>query len=288
MAVRADTLSERGLSTLETFIGDWFFIFALGYLFFELIRYAVLKKLSWTLIKDAFTNYITLALFIGLNFVLLAGLYVTAYIWTSQFAIFEIPLNWAAVLICIILADFAYYWEHRFMHRVNFAWATHSVHHSSPFFNVSVAYRFGPMDGVWPIFFHLPLILLGFNPIVVFFAEMIVQIYQTILHTEAIKKMPKPVEAVMNTPSHHRVHHGSNPQYLDKNYAGIFIVWDKLFGTFAKEDDPVTYGLVKPINSVNPLIAFFHGFWRLGQNIVYAKGARNKLLYLIKPPDWKP
>jgi len=281
-------LSESDIYSWETFLDDWFFVFAIGFLVLELIRYGILKKLSWKLIGDTITNYITLVMFIGISFLFLAGFYVTTYVWTSQFAIFDIGINWVTILACIVLADFAYYWEHRFMHRVNFAWATHSVHHSSPFFNISVAYRFGPMDGVWPIAFHLPLILLGFNPFVVFFAEMFVQVYQTLLHTEWIKKLPRPVEAVMNTPSHHRVHHGSNPQYLDKNYAGIFIIWDKLFGTFSKEDEPVIYGLVKPIKSVNPLVAFFHGFWRMGKNVVRAKGIKNKWMYFTGPPEWMP
>jgi len=282
------SLTEAEVYGWETYIGDWFFVLALGFLTFELIRYLVVKKLSWTLIGDTITNYITLAMFIVINIFLLTALYLSAYAWASQFAIFDIPINWGAILICVILADFAYYWEHRFMHRVNFAWATHSVHHSSPFFNISVAYRFGPMDGIWPIFFHLPLVLLGFNPFVVFFAEMFVQIYQTILHTETIKKLPKPIEAVMNTPSHHRVHHGSNKTYLDKNYAGIFIIWDKLFGSFAKEEEPVIYGLVKPINSINPFVAFFHGFWRVGKNVILAKGLKNKIMYFVGPPDWTP
>jgi len=283
-----NTLTETEVYGWETFIGDWFFVFALGFLAFEMLQYLLFKKLSWKLLGDTITNYLTLAMFIGINIFLLSALYLSAYAWASQFAIFDIPINWGMILICILLADFAYYWEHRFMHRVNFAWATHSVHHSSPFFNISVAYRFGPMDGIWPIFFHLPLVLLGFNPFVVFFAEMFVQIYQTILHTETIKKLPKPVEAVMNTPSHHRVHHGSNEEYLDKNYAGIFIIWDKLFGSFAKEDEPVVYGLVKPINSINPLVAFFHGFWRVGKNVLLTKGVKNKIMYFVGPPDWSP
>jgi len=281
------SLTEDEVYGWETYLGDWFFVFALGFLALEFVRYAILKKTSWKLVGDTITNYITLAMFIGLNFLLLAGLYLSAYVWTSQFALFDLSINWATILICVVLADFAYYWEHRFMRRVNFAWATHSVHHSSPFFNISVAYRFGPMDGVWPIFFHLPLVLLGFNPFVVFFAEMFVQIYQTILHTEWIKKMPRPVEAVMNTPSHHRVHHGSNKKYLDKNYAGIFIIWDKMFGSFATEEEEVVYGLVKPINSINPLVAFFHGFWRLGGKIKNAKGISNKWNYFVGPPDWE-
>lgn len=281
-------LSEMEIYGWETWIGDWFFVFAFGFLALEFIRYIAIKKFSWKLVGDSITNYVTLSLFIGLNFFFLAGFYISAYAWVAQFAIFDIGLNWATIAICIVLADIAYYWEHRFMHRVNIAWATHSVHHSSPFFNISVAYRFGPMDGVWPILFHMPLVLLGFNPFVVFFAEMFVQIYQTILHTEWIKKLPRPIEAVFNTPSHHRVHHGSNRKYLDSNYAGIFIIWDKMFGTFVKEDEAVVYGLMKPINSINPLIAFFHGFWRLGKTVTNAKGIGNKLKYIFATPDWSP
>ena len=281
-------LTQTEIYGWEVFVDDWFFVFAIGYLVLELIRYVAIKKMSWPLLGDTITNFVTLTLFIVINYIFLAGLYLTAYAWASQFALYDIAVNWATVLICIVLADVAYYWEHRFTHRVNIAWATHTVHHSSPFFNISVAYRFGPMDGVWPIFFHLPLVLLGFNPFVVFFAEKFVQIYQTILHTEWIKKLPSPIEAVMNTPSHHRVHHGSNDKYLDANYGGIFIIWDRLFGTFVKEDEPVVYGLVKPINSVNPLVAFFHGFWRLGKNVASAKTFGNKMMYLLGTPDWKP
>jgi len=204
-------------------------------------------------------------MFLIVNFTLLTGLYITTYFSVAEFALFEIPVNWASIAICVVLADIAYYWEHRSMHRVNLLWATHSVHHSSPFFNISVAYRFGPMDGVWPIFFHLPLVFLGFNPFVVFFAEMFVQLFQTALHTEAVKKLPRPFEWIFNTPSHHRVHHASNRKYLDANYAGIFIIWDRLFGTFVKEDEKIVYGLVKPIPEINsplrflasPLVAFF-------------------------------
>ncbi|MDG1707370.1 MAG: sterol desaturase family protein, partial [Emcibacteraceae bacterium] len=103
-----------------------------------------------------------------------------------------------------------------------------------------------------------------------------------------IKKLPRPIEAIMNTPSHHRVHHGSNTKYLDANYAGIFIIWDKMFGTFVAEDEEVVYGLVKPINSVTPFIAFFHGFWRLGYNVFTAKGFGNKWMYFFGTPDWTP
>ena len=153
------------------------------------------------------------------------------------------------------------------MHRVNLGWATHTVHHSSQHFNISVAYRFGPMDAVWPLFFSVNLVLLGFNPFVVFFAEAIVQLYQTVLHTEAVKKLPRPIEYLFNTPSHHRVHHGVNRQDWDKNYAGILIIWDRLFGTFEAEQEPVRYGVSEPVNSANPITIFLHGFYRLARDI---------------------
>lgn len=237
---------------------------------------------------DTITNYVTLGFFIGLTILFLGAFYVTTFYYAFQFAIFDIEINWLTVAVCIVLADLAYYWEHRFMHRVNMAWATHTVHHSSPFFNISVAYRFGPMDSFWPVFFHLPLVILGFNPIVVLFAEVIVQVYQTVLHTESIRKLPRPIEWIMNTPSHHRVHHGSNLKYLDKNYAGIFIIWDRLFGTFEEEQEKVVYGLVKPIDSINPLVAFLHGFYRLGKGVWEVKGFTNKLGVMFGPPGWKP
>lgn len=281
-------LSAGYLEWLERFIDDWFFVFALAFLVFEFIRYAIYKKLSWTLLGDTLTNYVTLALFIGLTILFLGAFYIATFYYAFQFAIFDIEINWATVLICIVLADLAYYWEHRFMHRVNLAWATHTVHHSSPFFNISVAYRFGPMDSFWPVFFHLPLVVLGFNPIVVLFAEVIVQVYQTVLHTESIRKLPRPIEWIMNTPSHHRVHHGSNAKYLDKNYAGIFIIWDRMFGTFEEEQEEVVYGLTQPINSINPFVAFFHGFYRLAKEIWQMKGIANKFGVVFRPPGWQP
>ena len=129
-------LSTVWLEQLEVFIDNWFFVLALGFLVFELIRYWVFRKLSWALIGDTLTNYVTLALFIGITVLVLGAFYVAAFYYVWQFAIFDIEVNWLTVLICIVLADLVYYWEHRFLHRVNLGWATHSVHHSSPFFNI--------------------------------------------------------------------------------------------------------------------------------------------------------
>lgn len=281
-------MSETAIYEWEQFLGDWFFVFALAFLTFELVRYFFKNKLTWALAGDTLANFVTLAFYLGLGFAVYGAFYVSAFFYFHQFALFEIGINWVTVMICVVLADFAYYWEHRFMHRVGIAWATHTVHHSSPNFNISVAYRFGPMDDFWPVFFHIPLVLVGFDPFVVFFAEMFVQLYQTALHTEVIRKLPKPIEAIMNTPSHHRVHHGSNQEYIDKNYGGIFIVWDRLFGTFAEEKEQVVYGITRPVASVNPFVVFLHGLTRLWRQLRETEGLGNKLALLIKPPGWRP
>ena len=281
-------LTEAAVYQWETNLGNWFFYLSLAYFSFELIRYVLIKKMSWTLAGDSVTNFITFGAFLVLSYVLLGAVYVSAYFYFQQFALFEIGVSWMTVIVCVIAADLAYYWEHRFTHRVGMAWATHTVHHSSPYFNISVAYRFGPLDSLWGIFFHLPLVLAGFNPFIVFFASAFVQLYQTILHTEVIDKLPRPVEYVFNTPSHHRVHHGANEQYIDRNYSGILIIWDRMFGTFAEEREPVSYGITRPLNSVNPFIVFFHGLARLAKQVADVPGLGNKFKVLVKPPGWEP
>lgn len=270
----------------EAVIGAWMFYISLLVFAFEAWRYWRNKKMNRALAGDFAANFITYIATV-IIIIITAVAYVGGYYYFAQFSPIDLPINWLTVIACLILADLAYYWEHRATHRIGIGWATHTVHHSSPHFNISVAYRFGPLDVFAPFVFHLPLILIGFDPAVVILSESLVLLYQTLLHTEIVGKLPKPIEAVMNTPSHHRVHHGKNPQYIDKNYAGMFIVWDKFFGTFAEEKQKVIYGITDPIDSVNPFIVFFHGITRLTRQIIAAKGLGNKLAYLVRPPDWK-
>ena len=282
------SFTEVEVYGFELSIDYWVFLLSMAFLGFELVRYAVKKAMSWGLVGDTVTNFVTLGAFLGITFVI-AGAYVAAFFYVYEnWSITQLPINGWQILGCVVLADIAYYWEHRFMHRFGLGWATHAVHHSSPHFNISVAYRFGPLDGIFPIIFHLPLAVLGFHPFVIFLAEAVVQLYQTLLHTETVKKLPRPIEYIMNTPSHHRVHHGSNPQYLDKNYAGIFIVWDRMFGTFAEEKEKVVFGVTEPINTVNPLTVFFCGFLWLGKRIWEVQGVGNKIKAIVLPPDWSP
>ena len=280
---------DEWVEQLHYFIDDWGFVIAAVIFLFELLVLSFRKMVTKTVLGDAVANFFTLGFFIAVNTFLIGLMYVTLfYAVYIEYSVVQLPTNLWTILACILLADIAYYWEHRFVHRVGFGWATHAVHHSSPFFNISVAYRFGPLDGLMPLFFYLPLALLGFNPIVIFFSEMVVQVYQTLLHTEVVKKLPRPIEAIFNTPSHHRVHHGSNSQYLDKNYAGIFIIWDKLFGTFEEENEKVIYGLTEPIETINPIKVFFCGYTHLFRQMANSGSIENALGYFFGPPEWKP
>jgi len=192
---------------------------------------------------------------------LTSGLVFTAALWLYQFRAVTIGWAWWAWAACFVLDDFAYYWAHRSGHRVRWFWASHVNHHSSQHYNLSTAVR-----QTWTGFialsfvFRLPLALLGFHPAMILTCGGINLIYQFWIHTEAVRRLPPWFEAVMNTPSHHRVHHATNPQYLDRNYAGVFIVWDRLFATFQPELDGVRnhYGIVKQLGSFNLLWSAFH------------------------------
>lgn len=265
------------------------FLLSLVYFGFELLRYAYLKKMSWTLIGDSVANFITFYVFPFVSYLLGAAVVIAAYDWIYEhWSVARLPVTPWSIFVCILLCDFVYYWEHRFMHRTGVGWMTHTVHHSSPLFNISVAYRFGPLDGVYPLFFHLPLAAFGFHPLLIFASEIFVQQYQALLHTEFIGRLPRWVEAVFNTPSHHRVHHGSNKQYHDKNYGGVLIVWDRLFGTFEPEREAVRYGITKPIDSVNPVVVFLHGLTRFWRTLRSSKSLGECLSYFVRPPGWRP
>ncbi len=182
----------------------------------------------------------------------------------EHFRFFSIPIKWWSFILIFFLDDFAYYWFHRISHECRLFWASHVVHHSSQHYNLSTALRQTWSGGFYTFIFWIWLPLLGFHPEMILFQMAISLLYQFWIHTESINKLPNWIEAIFNTPSHHRVHHGSNPLYLDRNHAGILIIWDKLFGTFQPEleNEKVVYGLVKNIKTYNPIkIAFIEWFY---------------------------
>ncbi len=190
-------------------------------------------------------------------------------------------------VVSLVLWDFLYYWNHRWMHEVRLFWANHVSHHSSERYNLSTALR-QPWSGFLLSWVFMPLPVVGLTAAQARRARQINLLYQYWIHTEAIDRFPRPVEAVFNTPSHHRVHHGANPQYLDKNYGGIFITWDKLFGTFEPEVRRVKYGLTKNITTHNPARIAYHEFADIGRDVVSARGWRNKLGHVFHRPGWSP
>jgi sterol desaturase/sphingolipid hydroxylase (fatty acid hydroxylase superfamily) len=201
--------------------------------------------------------------------------------------LFTVPLDTTtAVVVLVIGQDFCYYWFHRASHRVRWFWASHSVHHSSNELNLGASYRFGwtgRLTGA--AIFYVPMIWLGFAPGPVFMAAAFGLLYQFWVHAAWIPKLGW-LEYVLNTPSHHRVHHAANPEYLDRNYGGIFIVFDRLFGTFVDERDdvPCRYGLVTPLRSNNPLIIAFHEWAALARDLWQARSWRERLMCVIGPP----
>lgn len=206
----------------------------------------------------------------------------------NHLRIFTIPFTWWAWVLLLFADDFTYYWNHRIGHTARFFWASHVVHHSSQKYNLSTALRQTWTGSFTSFIFYLWLPLLGFHPAMILMQMSISLIYQYWIHTELIHKMPRWFEFIFNTPSHHRVHHATNPQYLDRNHAGIFIIWDKIFGTFEPEKEKPVYGLTKNINTYNPLkIAFNEWYYLLKDLFGSETSILNKIKYLLKPPGWK-
>ena len=216
------------------------------------------------------------------------GLLAATYVAVYSVRLFDIPATspwaWAALLLG---TDFAYYGFHRASHRTRLGWAAHAPHHQSEDFNLSVALRQGPVQPLFSRAFYLPLALLGFPPAMFAIAVGLNTLFQFWVHTELIGRLG-PLEWVFVTPSHHRVHHACNGRYLDKNHGGMLIVWDRLFGTFEPEREPVTYGTVKPVNSFNPLHAAWLPFGELVRLMRRTPRLGDKLRLAFMPPGWHP
>ena len=232
------------------------------------------------------------SLLMGTGNVLINGVWkfavLAAYAGLYELAPWHLPTDSPLVWVALFFADdLSYYWFHRVSHESRVFWASHVVHHSSRHYNLSTALRqtWVPMTYA-PFWLWMPLV--GFAPWMVLLAQAWSLIYQFWIHTERIGRLPRPLEAVLNTPSHHRVHHGSNEQYLDKNYGGILVIWDRLFGTFEPEGERVRYGLTSDIDTYNPVRVAFHEYADLWADMRRARSWRTKAGLAWHGPGWRP
>ncbi len=224
--------------------------------------------------------------------VLLFGVYILIFdaIHKPQNAVpgqaYGIPINIVTWIAVFLLVDFIYYWFHRNSHNIAVIWGSHEAHHSSQEYNLSVALRQGAFQRLFSFPYYLPMALVGFSPLQFMVCSQINTLYQFFIHTRLVNKLGF-LEHFMNTPSHHRVHHGVNPKYIDKNHAGMLIIWDKMFGTFQVEEEEPYYGTVKPLTTFNPVWAQLHYWWHLIQLSRQCRGL-DKLKVWFKGPGWKP
>jgi sterol desaturase/sphingolipid hydroxylase (fatty acid hydroxylase superfamily) len=239
------------------------------------------RRDAWTSISMGLVSIVTTGAW---KFVALLG-YAALYAYLAPW---QLPSTaWYTWAIAIIGVDLLFYAYHRIAHRVRLIWATHQAHHSSQYFNFATALR-QKWNNSGEILIWIPLPLLGIPPWIVFAAFSLNLVYQFWVHTERIETMWRPIEFVFNTPSHHRVHHGMDPEYLDKNYAGILIVWDRLFGTYADERFRPHYGLTKQVSTYNVWTLQTHEYLAIVRDVRHADRLRDRLGYVFGPPGWAP
>ncbi|MGE5086906.1 MAG: sterol desaturase family protein [Bacillota bacterium] len=216
-----------------------------------------IRAMTW---QETLTN---LSIFLVWRYLFYAAgvaLQLIIFSYVANLVPWKLPSNGWVFLLAVFMADFCYYWKHRYEHEINLLWCQHSVHHSSEEFNLSTSVRLPWVGSYLNWGFFVPALLFGFSAKQIILGHQVVLAYQYLIHTEIIRKIGF-LESLLNTPSHHRVHHGRNEAYLDKNYGGILIVWDKLFGTFIEEKELVEYGLVHPLRTKNPIMVNWHP-WR--------------------------
>jgi len=231
-------------------------------------------------IENMYLMIINTVLDLGMRII---ALMVLMQIWNHR--LFEISNVWIYWIAIFILEDITFYTIHWVDHNVRFFWAVHVTHHSSTDFNFSVGLRSSLFEPIYRFIYFIPMVVMGFHPVDIFFVYSVTQLYGVFIHTQYINKMGF-WEYLFATPSHHRVHHGSNPQYLDKNMGMFLIIWDKIFGTFQPEEEKVVYGLTKNLESRRVDHVILHEFKDIWQDVKHAPGIGNKLMYIFGPPGW--
>lgn len=248
---------------------------------------ARLKKAKLYRFNDAVTN-INCGVQQQVTGVLFKTLLFAGYLGVYELRIWTIPDTWWSFVLVFIGVDFFYYWFHRSTHEVSFLWGTHIVHHQSEEYNLSVALRQSAIQAFFGNVFYLPLAFLGFNPVTFLVMNTFQTLYQFWIHTKTIGKLHPAFEYVFNTPSHHRVHHGVNPKYIDKNHGGTLIIFDRWFGTFQEEEETVVYGVTVPLNSWNPLWAQVDYYVWLAKKLWRAPAWTDRWKMLLRKPGWLP
>ncbi|MCP3933060.1 MAG: sterol desaturase family protein [Bacteroidetes bacterium] len=253
----------------------------------ELI-FSKLKKKQYYRFNDALTN-ISCGITQQLTGVFIKTILFVGYLYLYEhFRFFTIKDTFLSWIILFIGVDFFYYWFHRISHQINAMWGAHIVHHQSEEYNLSVALRQSAFQSLFSWIFYLPLAVLGFNPISFVAINAFQTLYQFWIHTKAVGKLPKVLEFIFCTPSHHRVHHGRNPKYIDRNHGGTLIIFDRMFGTFQAEEEEVVYGVTKPLASWNPIWANFDYYIDLAKEMKRPMQWNDRVLMWLKPPGWHP
>jgi sterol desaturase/sphingolipid hydroxylase (fatty acid hydroxylase superfamily) len=251
------------------------------------IIYSYVKNKRYYTLKGILSNVYLTILNMGLD-LLIRGVCLAVLLYFYQFKFVVIDSNIHPYLYWISLVvfqDFMFYWLHRVDHYSRLFWAVHVTHHSSEEFNLTVGFRSSVFQPLYRFIYFIPLALVGFEPLDILFMYAATQIYGILIHTKTVGKLGI-LEWVLSTPSHHRVHHASNIKYLDKNMGMFLIIWDRLFGTFAKEEETVVYGLTANINSYHPITMVFHEWKAIFNDVIKTKGLKNKLGYVFGPPGW--
>lgn len=239
--------------------------------------------------QDTITNIYLMTMAFVVNLTTKAiSFFILNYIYQFRYCQIENPLTYWIALI--LAQDFLYWVLHSTGHYVRFFWAMHVTHHSSTYFNITTGFRSTVFEPLYRVFFYLPLALVGFTAMDILFAYLVTQIYGNLVHTQTINKLHPIIEYIFVTPSHHRVHHASNVRYLDKNMGMIFIIWDRLFGTFQEEllKEKVKYGITKPLENHTATDVIFHEFKSMYFDVKSASSIKNKLKYVFYPPGWHP
>ena len=240
-------------------------------------------------IRDTFTNILTGSIGIIITGALLKTSVIFVLFYLYKFSLLRLQFSYWSFVPCLIFLDFLFYIAHRVSHRINIGWAAHIVHHSSDKFNFSTA-----ITQVWTqhyfAIFYLPIVIIGFHPNVIISCDIISRAIQFIQHTVLLGKLPYLVEFLFMTPAHHKIHHAQNPEYIDKNYGGVLIIWDRMFGTYVEEIKtvPVTFGVPHFKKTYNPFAINFRHYITIWNDVASAKDWRTRLGYIFRHPSWRP